>query len=54
MALIIRKEILIICAQSEMRCGSVVNQCGRHIHFHGENGKGEDLVAEQLLVAVGR
>jgi len=38
----------------EMRCGSVDNERGKHIHFHGEEGREEDLVADQLLVAVGR
>ncbi|MBK9055860.1 MAG: NAD(P)/FAD-dependent oxidoreductase [Chloroflexi bacterium] len=38
---------------TEMRCGAV-NERGKHIHIHGEEGKVEDLVADQLLVAVGR
>lgn len=39
---------------SEMRCGAVGNARGKHIHFHKEGGQAEDLVADQLLVAVGR
>jgi pyruvate/2-oxoglutarate dehydrogenase complex dihydrolipoamide dehydrogenase (E3) component len=38
---------------AEMRCGEI-NARGKHIHIHGEDGKEEDLVADQLLVAVGR
>jgi pyruvate/2-oxoglutarate dehydrogenase complex dihydrolipoamide dehydrogenase (E3) component len=38
---------------AEMRCGEI-NEHGKHIHIHGENGKEEDIVADQLLVAVGR
>jgi dihydrolipoamide dehydrogenase len=38
---------------SEMRCGEI-NERGKHIHIHGEEGKVEDLVVDQLLVAVGR
>lgn len=38
---------------SEMRCGEI-NERGKHIHIHGEEGKDEDLLADQLLVAVGR
>ena len=38
---------------AEMRCGEI-NEHGKHIHVHGEEGKDEDLVADQLLVAVGR
>jgi pyruvate/2-oxoglutarate dehydrogenase complex dihydrolipoamide dehydrogenase (E3) component len=38
---------------AEMRCGEIT-QRGKHIHVHGEGGKDEDLVADQLLVAVGR
>jgi pyruvate/2-oxoglutarate dehydrogenase complex dihydrolipoamide dehydrogenase (E3) component len=38
---------------SEMRCGEITAR-GKHIHVHGEAGKDEDLVADQLLVAVGR
>ncbi len=38
---------------AEMRCGEI-NERGKHIHVHGEEGKEEDLVVDQLLVAVGR
>jgi pyruvate/2-oxoglutarate dehydrogenase complex dihydrolipoamide dehydrogenase (E3) component len=38
---------------SEMRCGES-NEHGKQIHIHGEKGKEENLVADQLLVAVGR
>ena len=38
---------------AEMRCGEM-SERGKHIHIHGEGGKDEDLVADQLLVAVGR
>lgn len=38
---------------TEMRCGET-NEHGKHIHIHGENGKEEDLAADQLLVAIGR
>ena len=38
---------------SEMRCGEITER-GKHIHVHGEDGKDEDLVTDQLLVAVGR
>jgi pyruvate/2-oxoglutarate dehydrogenase complex dihydrolipoamide dehydrogenase (E3) component len=38
---------------TEMRCGEI-NEHGKHIHIHCENGKEEDLAADQLLVAVGR
>ena len=38
---------------AEMRCGEM-SERGKHIHVHGEGGKDEDLVADQLLVAVGR
>ena len=38
---------------SEMRCGEI-NERGKHIHVHGAEGQDEDLVADQLLVAVGR
>jgi pyruvate/2-oxoglutarate dehydrogenase complex dihydrolipoamide dehydrogenase (E3) component len=37
----------------EMRCGEI-NEHGKHIHIHGENGREEDLAADQFLVAVGR
>ena len=39
---------------SEMRCGAFGSEHGKCIHIHGEGGKEEDLVADQLLVAVGR
>lgn len=38
---------------TEMRCGES-DQHGKHIHIHGQEGKEEELVADQLLVAVGR
>ena len=38
---------------AEMRCGEI-NEHGKHIHIHGENGREEDIAADQLLVAVGR
>jgi pyruvate/2-oxoglutarate dehydrogenase complex dihydrolipoamide dehydrogenase (E3) component len=38
---------------AEMRCGEL-SERGKHIHLHGEGGNDEDLVADQLLVAVGR
>jgi pyruvate/2-oxoglutarate dehydrogenase complex dihydrolipoamide dehydrogenase (E3) component len=38
---------------AEMRCGDSTAR-GKHIHIHGEAGKAEDLVVDQLLVAVGR
>jgi pyruvate/2-oxoglutarate dehydrogenase complex dihydrolipoamide dehydrogenase (E3) component len=38
---------------AEMRCGEI-DKRGKHIHVHGEKGRTENLVADQLLVAVGR
>ncbi len=38
---------------AEMSCGEV-NERGKLIHIHSEAGKDEDLVADQLLIAVGR
>ena len=38
---------------AEMRC-SEINEHGKHIHIHGEDGKEEDLATDQILVAVGR
>jgi pyruvate/2-oxoglutarate dehydrogenase complex dihydrolipoamide dehydrogenase (E3) component len=38
---------------SEMRCGAV-DQHGKHIHIQGQDGREDDLVADQLLIAVGR
>ena len=39
---------------AEMRCGEI-NEHGKHIHIHGEEGSGRgDIAADQLLVAVGR
>jgi len=38
---------------AEMRCGEI-NKRGKHIHIHGAKGKEEELVADQVLVAVGR
>jgi pyruvate/2-oxoglutarate dehydrogenase complex dihydrolipoamide dehydrogenase (E3) component len=38
---------------SEIRCGEI-NKRGKHIHIHSQNGKDEELVTDQLLVAVGR
>jgi pyruvate/2-oxoglutarate dehydrogenase complex dihydrolipoamide dehydrogenase (E3) component len=37
----------------EMRCGEI-DERGKHIHIHGQEGQDEDLVTDQLLVAVGR
>lgn len=38
---------------AEIRCGEI-NKRGKHIHIHGKDGKDEDLVTDQILVAVGR
>ncbi len=38
---------------AEMRCGEI-NARGKHIHVHKEAGEDEDLMADQILVAVGR
>jgi pyruvate/2-oxoglutarate dehydrogenase complex dihydrolipoamide dehydrogenase (E3) component len=38
---------------TEMRCGET-NEHGKHIHVHGEDGKEEDILTDQLLVAIGR
>ena len=38
---------------SEMRCGEI-DEHGKHIHIHGEDGKEETLLTDQILVAVGR
>jgi len=38
---------------AEMRCGEM-DKRGKHIHIHGAKGKGEELVTDQVLVAVGR
>ena len=38
---------------TEMRCGENDKQ-GKHIHIQDQEGKEEELVADQLLVAVGR
>jgi len=38
---------------TEMRCGEV-DQHGKHIHIQGQDGREDDLVADQLLIAVGR
>ena len=38
---------------TEMRCGEV-NQHGKMIHIHRQDGQDEDLMTDQLLVAVGR
>jgi len=38
---------------AEMRCGEI-NKRGKHIHVHCQDGKDEELVTDQLLVAVGR
>ncbi len=37
----------------EMRCGEI-NEHGKNIHVHCQGGQDEDLIADQLLVAVGR
>jgi dihydrolipoamide dehydrogenase len=38
---------------TEMRCGES-DQHGKHIHIRDQNGREDELVADQLLVAVGR
>ncbi len=38
---------------TEMRCGKS-DQHGKHIHIRDQNGREEDLVTDQLLVATGR
>jgi pyruvate/2-oxoglutarate dehydrogenase complex dihydrolipoamide dehydrogenase (E3) component len=38
---------------SEMHCGEI-DERGKHIHIHGQEGREEVIVADQLLVAVGR
>jgi len=38
---------------TEIRCGEIDKQ-GKHIHIQGQDGREEELVADQLLVAVGR
>ena len=38
---------------TEMRCGEI-DKHGKHIHIRCEDGSEEELVADQLLVAVGR
>ena len=38
---------------TEMRCGES-DQHGKHIHIRDQDGREDDLVADQLLVAVGR
>jgi pyruvate/2-oxoglutarate dehydrogenase complex dihydrolipoamide dehydrogenase (E3) component len=38
---------------TEMRCGES-DQHGKHIHIRDQNGREEDLVTDQLLVAAGR
>ena len=38
---------------AEMRCGEI-NEHGKHIHIHCQEGQDEDLMTDQLLVAVGR
>ena len=38
---------------TEMRCGKS-DQHGKHIHIRDQNGREEDLVTDQLLVAAGR
>jgi dihydrolipoamide dehydrogenase len=59
-----RELALALCAQlgaegirlefgTEMRCGES-DQHGKHIHIRGQEDKEEELVADQLLVAVGR
>jgi pyruvate/2-oxoglutarate dehydrogenase complex dihydrolipoamide dehydrogenase (E3) component len=39
---------------AEMRCGAFGDEHGKHIHILGQEGQDEDLVTDQLLVAVGR
>jgi len=38
---------------TEMRCGEI-DEHGKHIYIHGQDGQDEDLMTDQLLVAVGR
>jgi pyruvate/2-oxoglutarate dehydrogenase complex dihydrolipoamide dehydrogenase (E3) component len=38
---------------AEMRCGEI-DERGKHIHVHCQGGTDDDLVTDQLLVAVGR
>jgi pyruvate/2-oxoglutarate dehydrogenase complex dihydrolipoamide dehydrogenase (E3) component len=38
---------------AEMRCGEI-DEHGKHIHIHGQIDQDEDLITDQLLVAVGR
>lgn len=38
---------------TEMRCGEI-DERGKHVHIHGEAGNEETLVADELLIAVGR
>ena len=38
---------------AEMRCGEI-NEHGRNIHVHCQTGQDEDLMTDQILVAVGR
>ena len=37
----------------EMRCGEI-DKHGKHLHLHKQGGKEEELVTDQVLVAVGR
>jgi pyruvate/2-oxoglutarate dehydrogenase complex dihydrolipoamide dehydrogenase (E3) component len=59
-----RELAIALCAQltaegirlefgTEMRCGEI-NEHGKHVHIHGQGGQDEELMADQLLVAVGR
>jgi pyruvate/2-oxoglutarate dehydrogenase complex dihydrolipoamide dehydrogenase (E3) component len=49
----LRAEGIRLEFSSEMRCGEI-NKPGKHIHIHGAKGKEEELVADQILVVVGR
>jgi len=49
----LRAEGIRLEFSSEMRCGEI-NKRGKHIHIHGAKGKEEELVADQILVMVGR
>ena len=59
-----RELAMALCAQlraegirlefgAEVRCGEI-DARGKHVHVHSQAGKDEDLVADQILVAVGR
>jgi pyruvate/2-oxoglutarate dehydrogenase complex dihydrolipoamide dehydrogenase (E3) component len=59
-----RELAIALCAQlttegirlefgAEMRCGEI-DEHGKHIHIHSQEDQDEDLMTDQLLVAVGR